>query len=165
MSVVKGSYHHFVCDENFPFHIGNLKWPPAVKISRLVNIAPSLQSVDDWQVINGLHRRGDIHGLITNDGRMLNLPREMVALSCSKLALIVTDGVGNDPIRATGLVMVHLQDVVKQLSGYPQIFRLHPSQVKKQKVKDQIDKVAGQFNTKSSTMISQELRAMGLTHN
>ncbi len=72
---------------------------------------------EDWQVLLALHQRGDVHGFITNDAGILELPREMVVLSKTRLVLVLTDQVGHDPLRATRLVMLHLQQLAAQLDG------------------------------------------------
>jgi hypothetical protein len=60
-------------------------------------------------VLLALHHHGrDWDGLITNDGRMLNLPREMCVLRQTNLSLVVAQDSGHDPIRATGLLFTHL---------------------------------------------------------
>lgn len=66
-------------------------------------------------LLEELHARGDAAGLVTIEGRMLNLPKEMVVLSRSKLTLVVTEGAGNNALRATGLLLVHMPNLVRQI--------------------------------------------------
>ena len=119
---------HFVLDHNFPWQVTKLPWPEHLRLTRLAAYDASLiQHYDDWQILDALNRRGDVDGFITNDANILQLPREMVVLSATRLTLVVADGVGHDPIRATGLVMLYLGQIVHRLSHRPQrpqIFRL-----------------------------------------
>ena len=118
---------HFVLDHNFPWQVTQLPWPEHLRLTRLADYDASLiQHYDDWQVFYALDRRGDVDGFITNDANILQLAREMVVLSGTRLTLVVADGVGHDPIRATGLVMLYLGQIVNRLSHRPQIFKLRP---------------------------------------
>jgi hypothetical protein len=42
------------------------------------------------------------------------LPREVVVLSRTQLTLVVTEGLGHDPLGATGLLMLHLPRIARQ---------------------------------------------------
>lgn len=123
---------HFVLDQNFPVQATGLPWPPDVRLSRLSAIDPRLiAGCDDWEVFYGLARRDGIDGFVTNDANILQQPAELLALSETSLTLIVTDGVGNDPIRATGLVMVSLVRIARQLRNGAQIYTLRPLELGK----------------------------------
>ena len=116
---------HFVLDHNFPWQVTDLPWPEGLRLTRLADYDASLiQHYDDWQVFDALNRRGDVDGFITNDAKILHLAREMVVLSRTRLTLVVADGVGHDPIRATGLVMLYLGQITHRLSHRAQIFTL-----------------------------------------
>ena len=107
---------HFVLDHNFPWQVTDLPWPEHLRLTRLADYDASLiQHYDDWQVFDALNRRGDVDGFITNDAKILHLAREMVVLSRTRLALVVAAGVGHDPIRATGLVMLYLGQITHRL--------------------------------------------------
>jgi hypothetical protein len=128
-----------------------------VRLSRLVDLAPELiRDHEDWEVLHGLNRRGDVDGFITNDAGMLELPREMVVLHDSGLTLIITDGVGHDPIRATGLLMTHLQEIAKRVTRRPQIFVLRPRPLQPIAPGTQLDKLAQRRNVQANRLISSE---------
>jgi hypothetical protein len=121
---------HFVLDQNFPLQATGLPWPPDLRVTRLSSLEPELTAGhDDWEILRRLDRRGDVDGFITNDDAMLNLPREMVVLSATRVTLVVTQRVGHDPVRATGLLMVSLGQIARQLTGRPQIFMLTPPEL------------------------------------
>jgi hypothetical protein len=85
-----------------------------------------LAELDDWEVLLALHHHPlPVDGLITTDSSMLNQPRELATLRQTNLTLVVTRGTGHDPIRATGLLLAHLDYVVTQTSSArPQIWDL-----------------------------------------
>ncbi|MHB8576514.1 MAG: hypothetical protein ACYDCQ_14425 [Dehalococcoidia bacterium] len=120
-------FPRFVLDQNFPHAPAGLPWPPPIELIPLPEFARHLvRNYEDWEILRELDERGDIAGLITNDAGILDQAMEMVTLFRSHLTLIVTEGVGHNPIRATGLVMVHLQEIAKRIDSAPQVFRLRP---------------------------------------
>lgn len=64
---------------------------------------------------------------MTNSYRMLNIPSEVAALVKIKLTLIAVRGVSDDPLRATGAVLLHLPAVAKLIRhGKSNVFLLNP---------------------------------------
>lgn len=152
---------HFVLDQNFPLQLTSLDWPPPIRLTRLARIEPELtRNHDDWEIFRTLDNRGDINGFITNDADILQLAREMVVLSRSRLTLVVTDGVGHDAIRATGLIMVHLQEISRRVDGRPQIYVLRPNRLEPVPPGRQINKIAARAGIPPNQLISQELAAI-----
>ncbi len=154
---------HFVLDQNFPWYAASVEWPSSLKISRLNDVDSTLtHDKEDWEVLLGLSSRGDVDGFITNDAKMLMLPSEMVALSRTRLAVVIPDDVGYAPIRATGLVMVHIEEISKSLDGRPQVFRLRARQVKREFPRDHLERIATQRKQRVSDVIHWETQKMGL---
>ena len=150
---------HFVLDHNFPWQVTGLPWPEYLRLTRLADYDASLiQHYDDWQVLDALNRRGDVDGFITNDAKILHLPREMVVLSETHLTLVVTDRVGHDPVRATGLVMLYLGQIVHRLSREAQIFTLHSVDLGhyQSSPAEQINRLAGHRNIAPPELIARE---------
>jgi hypothetical protein len=118
----------FALDQNFPEPIVKAlnDYIPEVELVPLRVIDPLLAEIDDWEVLLALHHHErPWDGLITNDHRILNLPREMAVLSQTNLSLVVAQSVGHDPIRATGLLFTHLEYIGRETStDRPQIWRL-----------------------------------------
>ncbi len=80
----------------------------------------------DRDLILFLARQG-YHGLITNNYKMLWVPREVAALVKARITLLAVEGLGDDPLRATGAVMLHLPHVAKRVvPGQAQVFRVSP---------------------------------------
>ncbi len=66
----------------------------------------------------------------------------MLALHTTSLTLVITDGVGDQPIRATGLVMVHLETIVGQMSKKPRIWMLRPTAISAKRSWDYLNRIA-----------------------
>lgn len=86
-----------------------------VELVPIQKIDPGFPDLDDWQVLLALHHhRRAWDGLVTVDANMLALPREMWVLMRTRLSLVVTEDAGHDPIRATGLLFVHLSSICRR---------------------------------------------------
>lgn len=124
----------FLLDQNFPDISLELPWPPDIVMKPLRSYDARLtRGFEDWQVVRELTIRNEADGFITFDARMLSLPTEIVALTLSKLTLIVCDGVDNDSLRSTGLLMVYLPKIVDRLASEPrrgQVVILKPSNLR-----------------------------------
>lgn len=150
---------HFVLDQNFPWHVTQLPWPSNVQITPLMTLASHLTvNFDDWQVMREFARRGDVDGFITNDADMLNLSTEMVILLRTQLTLVVTDGVGHNPLRATGLLMVHLREIAQKVSGKPEIYILRPANLRLTRPGEQINKIAARKQVPPNQLITEETK-------
>ncbi len=148
---------NFVLDQNFPWQVTALDWPPYLQLSPLKKVAPHLtRDYDDWQVLLALDRRGDVDGVITNDAKILDQATEVVVLHQSRLVLVVTDGVGDDPIRATGLVMVHLKGIAKQPEARPRIHVLRSAIRDSRVTSKYLDKIARQRRISVNELIANE---------
>lgn len=90
------------------------------------DVDPEMPELDDWEVLLALHHDArSWDGLITTDAGMLSLARELWVLMRTRLSLVVTQDSGDDPVRATGLLFVHLSAVCKRTSPtVPQLWRL-----------------------------------------
>ncbi len=149
---------HFVLDQNLPFQATGLPWPRDIELSALMAIDPDLtHEHEDWEVLRALHRRGDVDGFITNDAGILLLPREMVMLSQTQLTLIVTDGLGHDPLGATGLLMLHLPQIARQNHPTPRIYRLRRPPLQVTRVRPVVDSLAARERIPAPDLVKREL--------
>jgi hypothetical protein len=114
-------------DQNFPVLILNAAaLLPEVEISPIRKIDPRLSDLDDRKLLIALHQLG-WQGLITNNYKMLRVPAEIAAIVKTKLVVFAVEGIGDDPLRATGAVLLHLPSVAKQIqTGKAQVFRVNP---------------------------------------
>lgn len=152
---------HFVLDQNFPIQATGLPWPPSMTLSTLRSIEPKLtRDHEDWEIFRALRDTGGIDGFITNDSSLLRLPREMVMLSFTQLTLVVTKDCGGDPLGATGLLMLHLPQIMKQNHPTPRIYVLARPKLYLTKVRNVIDELAVGAHVPTKQMIDQELIAI-----
>jgi hypothetical protein len=114
----------FALDQNFPpFVIDVAEYFPSAELAPLFKIDPRLCDLDDRRLIIYLHQAG-WHGLITNNYKMLWVPPEIAAIVKAKIAVFAVEGLGDDPLRATGAVIQHLPAVLKRVTpGKAQVFR------------------------------------------
>ena len=155
---------HFVLDQNFPLYVTGFKWTrPDMQINRLSDIdAELIHDHDDWEVFRALDKRGDVDGFVTNDAKLLNLPTEMLAVHTTSLALVITESVGDQPIRATGLLMVHLETIASQLSKRPRVWILRPAQVTATRPWDYLNRIAKSRQVPLDSLVDEERRRLGI---
>lgn len=157
---------HFVLDQNFPIQATGLPWPQGITLTRLYDLDRTLAAnTEDWELLLALSKHSDVDGFITNDDKMLSLAREMIVLQRSRLKLVVTVGVGHDPVRATGLLMVSLPPIAQMaVAGRTQaeIYRLRPLELGKNVTKpgQHLDRIARVLGVEASRLIASERRAM-----
>jgi hypothetical protein len=118
----------FALDHNYPLPILSAlsEYIPEAELVPLSEIDRRLPDLEDWQVLVALrlHNRAWA-GLVTNDADFLTSPRELAALIQTKLAVVVAEAAGHDPLKATGLLLTHLPAVCKRLErGTPQLWHL-----------------------------------------
>lgn len=117
----------FALDQNFPplvMEVAELF--PNAEQAPLFKIDPRICDLDDRPLIIYLRQAG-WHGLITNNYKMLWVPSEVAAVVKAKIAVFAVQGLGDDPLRATGAVLLHLPAVLKRVVvGQAQVFRTNP---------------------------------------
>lgn len=107
----------FALDQNFPEPLLDAAAPfmPDVELVPIRLIDARLSDLDDWEIILSLHHHNSQwDGLITTDSSMLSQPRELATLRQTSLTLVVARAAGHDPIRATGLLLTHLDFICRQ---------------------------------------------------
>jgi hypothetical protein len=98
---------------------------PEAELVPIRHIDPRLRQMNDWELLLSLHHLGTWDGLISTDSRMLNLPRELSVIHQTNLTVVIVEQAGHDPIRAAGLLLVHLPTVCrKSVRSVAQIWRL-----------------------------------------
>jgi len=115
-------------DENFPQPIlpeAIDRYVLGIEIVELSDLDRSLVGAfQDHELIEELSTRG-VDGLITCDDNMLFRPEVIAAIEKTRFTVITCRRVGDDPVRASGLLLVHLPDVVKRYSPEKvQVWRL-----------------------------------------
>jgi hypothetical protein len=116
-------------DHNFPTPILDClqNFIPDVTLLPLRRIEPALADLDDRNLVIALHQLG-YKGFVTSNYKMLQNPRELAAVLKTKLSVFAIEGVGHDPIRATGALLLDLPSVVSavEAGGSRGVFWLRP---------------------------------------
>ena len=115
-------------DQNFPEPIlGQLEpWMGDIELLPLRTIDEALTQLDDRSLLIAL-KQLDFEGLVTLNYKMLRNPKELAAVLKTKLNIFAVEGVGDDPIRATGALLLDLRPAVNAIeSGRTGVFWLKP---------------------------------------
>ena len=114
-------------DQNFPTPLIDAVRPylPAdIELRSLHQIDPRLSELDDRPLMIALHQLG-WDGLITNNYKMLRNPIEIAAPVKTRGVLVAVEGLGHDPLRAVGALLLELPALKKRLRpNTSNVFRL-----------------------------------------
>jgi hypothetical protein len=118
----------FALDHNYPAPIIKRAKPflAEVELVSIGEIDPSLPGYEDWELLLTLHHHSrDWDGIISNDTSMLEQERELAVLGYTHLSLVAPVAAGHDPIRSTGLVLAHIEEIAARTTPRkPQVWRL-----------------------------------------
>jgi len=85
-----------------------------------------LGELDDRSLIIALYQLGWA-GLVTNNYKMLYVPAQIAAIVKTKLLVFAVEGVGHDPLRATGTLLLDLPGALKRYRPRAsQVYRVKP---------------------------------------
>ena len=114
-------------DQNFPTPLINAVrgyLPVDIEVLSLREIDPRLSDLDDRPLFIALHQLGR-DGLITNNYKMLDVPTEIAAIVKTKAVVIAIEGLGHDPLRAVGALLLELPGLTNRIRPRTSIvFRL-----------------------------------------
>jgi hypothetical protein len=136
-------------DQNFPTPILERIAPflQDIEFVPLRAIDHRMPTLDDRQLVIALHQ-AKWAGLVTNNYRMLENPSELAAIVATKLSVFAVEGVGDDPIRATGAILLDLPAALKKLdSRKGQVFWMRPRQPPLHDPRDLFQKLAHRRKT------------------
>lgn len=157
----------FALDEDFPDTIIDALGSgiPEADLVPIRRIDPRLRQMDDWKLLLSLHHLKNWDGMVTTDSRMLKLTRELAVIHQTNLTLVVVEESGHDPIRAAGLLLVHLPMICrKTVRSTGQIWRLSAQNKNHEDPMKEIQKVARHLNQNANELFHahrlspQELR-------
>lgn len=115
-------------DQNFPEPILTAlePWMGDIQLVPLRKIDPRLPELDDRRLLIALKQLG-FEGLVTLNHKMLRNPRELAAVLKTGVTVFAVEGVGHDPIRATGALLLDLRPAVNAVqAGRSGVFWLRP---------------------------------------
>lgn len=119
----------FALDHNYPAPIIDRARPflRDVELVPIGEIDPRLPEFDDWKLLLALHYHSRAwDGMISNDTSMLEQDRELAVLGYTCLSLVAPVAAGHDPIRSTGLVLAHIENIASRTTtARPQVWKLH----------------------------------------
>jgi hypothetical protein len=130
----------FALDHNYPSPIIERAKPylADVELVYIGDIDARLPLLEDWELLLALHHHSrEWDGMISNDTSMLDQERELAVLGYTHLTLVAPRAAGHDPIRSTGLVLAHIENIASRTTPRkPQVWELgartgggqHPNQ-------------------------------------
>lgn len=118
----------FALDHNYPAPIIEQAKPflSGVELVFIGEIDSRLSELDDWELLLALHHHPrEWDGMISNDTSMLDQERELAVLGYTHLTLVAPVAAGHDPIRSSGQVLAHIEDIASRTTlRKPQVWRL-----------------------------------------
>jgi hypothetical protein len=105
-------------DQNFPANLIRQIadfLPDSLELRTLHDIDPRLSGLDDRPLLIALHQLG-WSGLVTNNYKMLYEPHEVAAIVATKSVIVAVEGLGHDPLRAAGAVLLELPGLEGRLA-------------------------------------------------
>lgn len=102
-----------------------------------------MADLDDRDLIIALHQLG-YKGFVTSNYKMLQNPRELAAVLKTEVSVFAIEGVGHDPIRATGALLLDLASAVSavEAGGSRGVFWLRPRKPRPQDPWDLLKRIA-----------------------
>lgn len=140
----------FALDQNYPAPVikafGIMM--PQVELVAIADIDPAFAELDDWELFLALHHSRQWDGLVTNDDRLLALPKEMTVLSQTRLTLVIAKGERDSPVRSVGLLLAHLGHICHHTQpDRAQVWRLTVAQKNYDDPRMYLEKIAGKSLT------------------
>lgn len=108
-----GTILRLALDQNFPTPLIEAVrpyLPTDLEVTHLRGIDRRMSDLDDRSLIIALRQAG-WDGLITNNYKMLDVPAEVAAIVKTKLTVVAVEGLGHDPIRAVGALLLELPGI------------------------------------------------------
>ena len=141
-------------DQNFPEPILERlePWMGDIQLLPLRAIDEELTRLDDRDLLIAL-KQLNFEGLVTLNYKMLRNPKELAAVLKTKLNIFAVEGVGHDPIRATGALLLDLRPAVNAIeSGNTGVFWLRPRSPKPQDPWELFERAAQNHGEDAATL-------------
>lgn len=126
-----------------------------VRLIPLRQIDPRLPELDDRPLLIALQQRG-FPGLVTNNYKMLSNPKELAAILKTRLSVFAIEGVGHDPIRATGALLLDLPGAVRRMrEAAGRVFWLRPRNPQPQDAWELFQRAAERLRTDAAALYDE----------
>lgn len=132
-------------DHNFPEPILRLvaEWLPELDFYWVKDLpGGDLNELEDHDLIYELSRRG-FPLMVTNNHKMLDDRRVLVAVEQTRLTVEAIEKAGDDPIFATGVLLRDLADVIKKDHAKGIYYRVRPSRVRPSRARRRLTELSG----------------------
>jgi hypothetical protein len=143
-------------DHNFPEPILRCidPWLPEIDFAWVRDIDPALEDADDHDLIYELRAR-DFGVMVTNNWKMENDPRVLVAVEQTRMSLLTLKKAGDDAIFATGVLLRDLVPLLKADIPRGQIFRASPAKITPRRARDLIARFAEPRGVEADELIRE----------
>ena len=145
-------------DQNFPEPIIESLSPyvPDIDFLPLRKIAPQLIDASDRELLIALHRL-QFNWLVTLNYKMLRNPAELAAVIKTKINVFAIEGLGHDPIRATGALLLHLPPAMRTIdnSGQHGVFWIRSSQPRQHDIWELFSNAAERRNQDAQSLYAE----------
>lgn len=141
-------------DQNFPEPILKQLAPLMgdIELLPLRAIDARLTQINDRKLLIALKQLG-FEGLVTLNYKMLRNPVELAAVLKTKLTVFAVEGVGHDPIRATGALLLDLPPAMKAMqAGRTGVFWFRPRAPQPQEPWELFQKAATRRDEDATTL-------------
>ena len=149
----------FALDQNFPEPIVGMldQFLECATLVPVRSIDERMPRLEDWELLQAIHgHEREWDGLVTSDDSMLNDPRAMATLKRTGLTLVIAHGQGHNPVRATGLLLFHLDHIcVHTVRHRPQIWILRASQKDPEPPDKHLEKIAQREKTTVDELLAK----------
>ena len=99
-----------------------------------------LNELEDHDLVYELHRRG-FPVMVTNNHKMLDDARVLVAIEHTRLTVVAIQAAGDDPIFATGVLLRDLTDVISRNTPQGMYVRVKPARIRLQRALARLEKL------------------------
>lgn len=129
-------------DHNFPETILRSveRFLPELALHWIRDLPGSLNEFEDHDLIYELHRRG-FPVMVTNNHKMLDDRRVLVAIELTRVTVVALEGSGDDPVFATGVLLRDLHDVISRNTPQGLYYRIRPSRVSPSRARERLERL------------------------
>lgn len=142
-------------DQNFPVPLLDSlqRWLPAdTEIQSIASMDTRLPLLSDRNLFIALKDLG-VDGLVSNNWRMLNQESEVASIIHTKAIAIFIKGMGHDPIRAAGALLLDLPNLAERvIPGVGNVFLLSHDRRRPTNAWQSLESIAGRHKVSASTL-------------